>query len=142
VNEERLAEISAWYIRFADAEARGRSPLYEELARAVAGDRETLGFLATLPDSKRQPNLLLAAVLTCSARRSDGPSFAKRFWRVPTLSARLCSSARRKPTSREGAPRCSPSWRGCRNRWPSSRWEPRQGSALCPTSTATTTGAR
>jgi Uncharacterized protein conserved in bacteria (DUF2332) len=62
VNEERLAEISAWYIRFADAEARGRSPLYEELARAIAEDRETLGFLSTLPEVKRQPNLLLAAV--------------------------------------------------------------------------------
>jgi len=62
MDEERLAEISAWYIHFADAEANGRSPLYEELARAVARDRETLGFLATLPDMKRQPNLLLAAV--------------------------------------------------------------------------------
>ncbi len=60
--EEGLGEISAWYVRFADAEANGRSPLYEELARAVAGDRETLGFLSTLPDMKRQPNLLLAAV--------------------------------------------------------------------------------
>ncbi|UFW80405.1 DUF2332 domain-containing protein [Rhizobium sp. SU303] len=57
-----MAEISARYIRFADTEAHGRSPLYEELARAVTGDRETLGFLSTLPDVKRQPNLLLAAV--------------------------------------------------------------------------------
>ncbi|MCV9946473.1 DUF2332 domain-containing protein [Rhizobium sp. BT-175] len=62
MGEEGLAEISARYIRFADTEAHGRSPLYEELARAVAGDRETLGFLSTLPDVKRQPNLLLAAV--------------------------------------------------------------------------------
>lgn len=62
MDEEDLAEISARYIRFADTEARSRSPLYEELARAVAGDRETLGFLSTLPDMKRQPNLLLAAV--------------------------------------------------------------------------------
>ena len=62
MDEEGMAEISAWYVRFADAEARGRSPLYEELARAVAGDRETLGFLSTLPDMKRQPNLLFAAV--------------------------------------------------------------------------------
>jgi len=62
MDEEGLAEISSRYIRFADAEARGRSPLYEELARAVAGDREILGFLSALPDMKRQPNLLLAAV--------------------------------------------------------------------------------
>ena len=62
MDEEGMAEISAWYVRFADAEARGRSSLYEELARAVAGDREALGFLSTLPDMKRQPNLLFAAV--------------------------------------------------------------------------------
>ena len=62
MDKEGMAEISAWYVRFADAEARGRSSLYEELARAVAGDREALGFLSTLPDMKRQPNLLFAAV--------------------------------------------------------------------------------
>lgn len=62
MDEEGLAEISARYVRFADAEALGRSPLYEALARAVAADRDTLGFLSTLPDMKRQPNLLLAAV--------------------------------------------------------------------------------
>lgn len=62
MDEEGLAEISARYIAFADTEARGRSPLYEKLARAVAEDRETLTFLSTLPDVKRQPNLLLAAV--------------------------------------------------------------------------------
>ncbi|MGL4967664.1 MAG: DUF2332 domain-containing protein [Inquilinus sp.] len=62
MHEKGLAEISARYTRFADTEARCRSPLYEELARAVAADRETLGFLSTLPDMKRQPNLLLAAV--------------------------------------------------------------------------------
>lgn len=62
MGEEGLAEISTRYLRFADTEAHSRSPLYEELARAVAGDRETLGFLSTLPDVKRQPNLLLAVV--------------------------------------------------------------------------------
>jgi hypothetical protein len=43
------------------AEARGRSPRYEELALAVAGDSEVLAFLAALPTAKRQPNLLFAA---------------------------------------------------------------------------------
>jgi hypothetical protein len=42
-------------------EARGRSPAYEALAEAVAGDQEVLAFLARLPAAKRQPNLLLAA---------------------------------------------------------------------------------
>lgn len=62
MGEEDLDEIAARYVRFADTEAHARSPIYEGLARAVAGDRETLGFLSTLPDIKRQPNLLLAAM--------------------------------------------------------------------------------
>jgi hypothetical protein len=57
-----FSNISARYIRFAEKEARGRSPLYEELARGVAGDRETIDFLATLAADKQQPNLLFAAV--------------------------------------------------------------------------------
>jgi hypothetical protein len=43
------------------AEACGRSPRYEELALAVAGDARVLGFLDALPTAKRQPNLLFAA---------------------------------------------------------------------------------
>src|ERR1700677_1831820 len=42
-------------------EARGRSPAYETLAAAVAGDDLILEFLSTLPPPKRQPNLLFAA---------------------------------------------------------------------------------
>jgi hypothetical protein len=42
-------------------EARGRSPWYEELALAVAGDARVLDFLVALPAAKRQPNLLFAA---------------------------------------------------------------------------------
>ncbi|HEY5400408.1 MAG TPA: DUF2332 domain-containing protein [Trebonia sp.] len=48
------------YLGFA-AEARGRSPQYEELATVVAGDSLALGFLRSLPAAKRQPNLLFAA---------------------------------------------------------------------------------
>ena len=54
------AAITASYRAFA-AEARGRSPQYEELAVAVAADLPVLAFLATLPPAKRQPNLLFAA---------------------------------------------------------------------------------
>ena len=54
------AAITASYRAFA-AEARGRSPQYEELAVAVAADQPVLAFLATLPPAKRQPNLLFAA---------------------------------------------------------------------------------
>ncbi len=42
-------------------EARGRSPVYEALAGSVAQDTAVLGFLASLPPEKRQPNLLFAA---------------------------------------------------------------------------------
>ena len=53
--------IAATYRRFAEAEAHGRSPLYEELASGVAADPTIIEFLLTLPGEKRQPNLLLAA---------------------------------------------------------------------------------
>jgi hypothetical protein len=42
-------------------EAHGRSPAYELLAESVADDAAVLGFLSTLPEGKRQPNLLFAA---------------------------------------------------------------------------------
>jgi hypothetical protein len=48
--------------RFAAVEARDRSPLYETLALGVAADPFALAFLATLPEQKRQPNLLFAAL--------------------------------------------------------------------------------
>jgi hypothetical protein len=54
------AGTAARYLGFA-AEARGRSPQYEELANAVAGDSLALRFLGSLPTAKRQPNLLFAA---------------------------------------------------------------------------------
>ena len=55
-------QISRTYLRFAEVEARGHSPLYETLARGVAADPEIIAFLTALPREKRQPNLLLAAV--------------------------------------------------------------------------------
>jgi hypothetical protein len=48
------------YRAFAE-DARGRSPLYESLAGAVAADAAILRFLGALPPEKRQPNLLFAA---------------------------------------------------------------------------------
>jgi hypothetical protein len=60
-NEPELSTAEN-YRRFATREARGRSPLYEQLAGGVADDPDLLGFLADLPREKRQPNLLLAAV--------------------------------------------------------------------------------
>jgi hypothetical protein len=56
-----LAGTAGEYRRFARLEAHGRSPAYEALAEAVAGDRPILAFLASLPPGKRQPNLVFAA---------------------------------------------------------------------------------
>lgn len=62
MNEAEPARIGKAYRRFAEAEAHGQSPLYEALAGHIADDAQVLGFLATLPPAKRQPNLLFAAV--------------------------------------------------------------------------------
>lgn len=49
------------YLRFAAREARGVSPCFERWALGVAGDADVLALLDTLPDAKRQPNLVFAA---------------------------------------------------------------------------------
>ncbi len=81
--QQRVAAVSARYTRFADEEAHGRSPLYEDLARGVAGDRETISFLLTLPAEKRQPNLLLAAVRHLFGTPADWIDFRKRLLANP-----------------------------------------------------------
>ena len=50
--------IARRYERFAMAEARGVSPIYEQLALAVADSSELLTFLSSVPSDRRQPNLL------------------------------------------------------------------------------------
>jgi hypothetical protein len=57
VSRDRIDEIAGVYVRLAEQEAMGRSPLYVELARGVARDRELLRAVASLPPVKRQPNL-------------------------------------------------------------------------------------
>jgi hypothetical protein len=56
------SQVAARYLRFAETEARERSPLYAAISHGVASDREVLAFLLTFPREKQQPNLLLAAV--------------------------------------------------------------------------------
>jgi len=67
--------IAGAYRRFAEEEVRGRSALYETLARAIAGDAALLALLAALPPPKRQPNLLLAAVRHVAGAPLDWPAF-------------------------------------------------------------------
>jgi hypothetical protein len=49
------------YRVWARRDARGRSAAYESLAESVADDAALVGFVASLPPAKRQPNLLFAA---------------------------------------------------------------------------------
>lgn len=56
------------YRQFGSREARGNSPTYERLSRAVADDPALLDRLARLPPAKQQPNLLFGVV-----RLLDGP---------------------------------------------------------------------
>jgi hypothetical protein len=63
------------YRRFAHLEARGRSLLYEELAAGVADDFEVLAHIDSLPEIKRQPNLLLGAFRYLYGTAQDYPAF-------------------------------------------------------------------
>ncbi len=65
--------IATRYLRFAEREADGSSPLYAALARGVAADPFTLAFLAALPDDRQQPNLLLAALRHAGGTPRDWP---------------------------------------------------------------------
>ncbi|MBX6355153.1 MAG: DUF2332 domain-containing protein [Micromonosporaceae bacterium] len=63
-----MTATADWYREFGRRETRGLSPAYERLSQAVAEDGELLALLDTLPEPKRQPNLLFAA-----ARYLGGP---------------------------------------------------------------------
>jgi hypothetical protein len=62
MTEDARARAVRRYRRFAEEEAVEASPLYSALAAAVAEDDVLLDFLLALPEPKRQPNLLFAAV--------------------------------------------------------------------------------
>jgi hypothetical protein len=59
--DPEFAAIARRYVRFAGEEARDVSKSYERLALTVAERHGVLAFLAGLPPSRRQPNLLFAA---------------------------------------------------------------------------------
>jgi hypothetical protein len=69
-SDDLIVRIAENYRSFA-VEASGRSPQYEELALAVAGDAGVLAFLAGLPTAKRQPNLIFAAARFLLGRPPD-----------------------------------------------------------------------
>ena len=69
--ETQAADTAAFYCRWAAVEAHGSSPTYERLCRAVADSPAALDFLHTLPQPKRQPNLLLGALRWFEAPVAD-----------------------------------------------------------------------
>jgi hypothetical protein len=70
--------IARGYRHFADVDAAPTSPLYAQLARAVADDPELLAFVAALPPGKRHPTLLLAAVQFLHGTPEDAGRFRDR----------------------------------------------------------------
>ncbi|GIE34912.1 hypothetical protein Ait01nite_079570 [Actinoplanes italicus] len=63
------------YAEFAAREAHGVSPLYERLSLAVATDAKLLTLLDTVPEGKRQPNLLYAVVRLLGGPVNDPEAF-------------------------------------------------------------------
>lgn len=90
--------------RFAETEARGESPCYEEWALGVAGDPDVLALLEELPEAKRQPNLVFAAARHSGILAGPYPGF-----RVALLArwsaVREIALARRTQTNEPG--RCA-----------------------------------
>jgi Uncharacterized protein conserved in bacteria (DUF2332) len=79
------------YRGFADREAWDVSSVYEEFALGVAKDADVLAFLHTaflhtLPEAKRQPNLLFGAVKYLTGVMSDYGAF-----RASSLATRMIS---------------------------------------------------
>jgi hypothetical protein len=67
--------IADLYAAFAEREARGVSPAYDRLSRAVSRDDELLSRLGTLPAEKWQPNLLFAVVRLLGGPVGDPAAF-------------------------------------------------------------------
>jgi hypothetical protein len=71
------------YLRFAEVETKGVSPLYEELARTVASDDILIDFISALPQIKQQPNLVFAAVRHLYGTPRNGQHFATLIVKEP-----------------------------------------------------------
>lgn len=92
------------YVDFGARDARGTSAAYERLALAVADDEELLARVATLPEGKRQPNLLFGAV-----RLLGGPVDDPAAFREFTLAhwPRVAAEAAARITQTNEAGRCA-----------------------------------
>jgi hypothetical protein len=77
MDSDELAPLRERYLRFAEQEAKGVSPLYEEMARGVAASQPLLRFISTLPEAKQQPNLVFAAVRHLHGTPQDADHLAR-----------------------------------------------------------------
>ena len=68
-------DTASRYRTFATREAHGHSARYEKLALRVAADQELLALVDQLPQEKRQPNLLFAAVRFLAGPTSEYEAF-------------------------------------------------------------------
>lgn len=99
-----LVSTAENYRRFAEREAAGRSPAYEALALAVAGDDVVMHFLASLPADKHQPNLLFAAARFILDRVPDATSL---HHLIDQGSEQLRAVMRHRRTQTNEAARCA-----------------------------------
>jgi len=93
-----------WYREFAERDLRGVSASYEALCLGVADDAAVCERLDTLPEPKRQPNLLLATVRYLGGPVDDWPAFRS------FLEARwddVAATMRRRSTQTNEARRCT-----------------------------------
>lgn len=88
-SEAAFESLRARYLAFARNEAKGVSPLYEQLAVAVAQSEGLLAFVSSLPAPKQQPNLVFAAVRHLYGTPADARHFAALVERDPEPIRRL-----------------------------------------------------
>ncbi|MEU0563563.1 DUF2332 domain-containing protein [Dactylosporangium sp. NPDC006015] len=92
------------FTEFAQREARGVSPLYERLCHAIARDAEVVALLETVPEPKRQPNLLLGVVRLLGGPVEDPGAFHD--FTVANWAA-VQTELRRRATQTNEAGRCA-----------------------------------
>lgn len=88
-----VAEIAARYRFFSEAEAMVTSRLYGEVSLAIADDPDLLAVIATLPEEKQQPNLVLTATRFITGGFDDYGAFREGLFRqrdeiIATIMAR------------------------------------------------------
>lgn len=100
---DRRAVPARRFRAFAEIEARGVSPRYEEWALGVAGDPDLVARLAPLPSDKQQAQLLFASARSLGAELAPFPAF--RDWLLEHWDAVLQRILERRTQTNEPA-RC------------------------------------